>query len=287
MNFTLCGLSDLASIPGDIAYLMELVIIGDIICDVVAVSVVNLPQWNTDTLANGGISTMAGGTGLNNAVHASNYIKWLQKYDNYHNDIKIHIFSSTCDDVNGRICQLKLRECEPILVNHSISPPIEPSPANKQMNIPMINRTSTCIVISGPKDRCFITDRGCISNLAVDWFCPGDILGFDELLPWSPPTHSSVVKKVNDSADAEEAGSSHEPLLLAVSTRRHNYTNASFDPLYCEGKRHIHIAGYYNCNTLPIRLPEFLRQVCTYAYISISVYSVFMYVPLFSTISIV
>jgi len=202
---------------------MDLIIIGDVICDVVAVNIANLPHWNTDTLAS--ISLLAGGTGLNNAVHASNYIKWLQKVNNLDADIKVHIFSSICDDSNGRICQSKLQELEPVLINHSIIPPTEPSSANKEINIPMLHRTSTCIVISGSNDRCFITDRGCISNLAIDWFCPRDILGFD-----------------------------HQP-ILSSSSPSSSSTNESYS------KRHIHIAGYYNCNTLPIGLPEFLKKV--------------------------
>lgn len=244
---------------------MDLIIAGDIICDVVASDVTNLPIWNTDSLAKGGILTMAGGTGLNNSVHAANYILWLQK-QSIQSNIKIHIFSSTCDDTNGKICKERLNQFKPILVDHSIIPPIQPSFSNGQMNIPMLYRTSTCIVISGSKDRGFITDRGCISNLAVDWFNPSDILGFDV------NESSSTEQQVNITSINDNNSIFNDESQSQSNSHSQSQSSNKLNQLYSKGKRHIHIAGYYNCTTLPIGLPDFLKQVCQHLCIYLCIY---------------
>ena len=151
---------------------MDLVILGDIFCDIIASKVQSLPKWNTDTLARGGIHTMAGGTGLNNAIHAANYIEWLlasgdESNIQYHN-FKVHLFGSVCNDVNGNICKLRINNLSPILIDHCISPPIV-------TEIPFT--TSTCIVLSGEEDRCFITDRGCNLILNSSWFDREGLIG--------------------------------------------------------------------------------------------------------------
>ena len=211
---------------------MDLVILGDIFCDILANNVKSLPQWNTDVLAQK-ISTVAGGTGLNTSVHAANYVQWLSKSPKHMEDIKVHLFSAVCNDSLGQICKDRLKDYFPTLVDRVIHAPVEHV------------STGSCIVISGHEDRCFITDRGCIRHLAVNWFPEHDLLG-------------SEIPSTSPSAAAANYGTNE----LTVHTNNRI--------------RHLHIAGYYNCDSLSNGLCDLLCKVKSILYVKRMTYKFFL-----------
>lgn len=137
----------------------RLAVIGDIFLDIVATGVNELPsKWSTDSLASS-ISLLPGGSALNLTVQAANY--------NIINDYKalVSIYSGVGSDQSGLQCKQKLKEAgvqDKVLMNEHF-------------------RTGTCIVISGEADRSFITDRGCVDDINVDWFDYEDITDSDHL----------------------------------------------------------------------------------------------------------
>lgn len=131
-------------------------IIGDIFFDIVAKDVRVLPaRWSTDTLASS-IQQIPGGSALNCSMHASNYLEYK-----CNTNMKIAVFSAVGNDIAGQTCKdtLATKGCieDNVVVKDNL-------------------RTGSCIVISGDNERCFITDRGCVNDLAIDWFPLSDIL---------------------------------------------------------------------------------------------------------------
>jgi sugar/nucleoside kinase (ribokinase family) len=126
----------------------EIIIIGDIYCDMIALGVKLPDAWGTDTLSKE-IKVVAGGSALNITVHAANYSAHLNEI------VKLHLLSCTGKDFQGQVCRDALdHRCidrSRVIVNESV-------------------RTGSCIVLSGATDRSFITDRGCIKDLKIDWF---------------------------------------------------------------------------------------------------------------------
>lgn len=152
----------------------EIIVIGDIFCDIIATDVINLPAgWGTDTLSKE-IKVIAGGTALNITVHGANYSAHLNN-----GVVKLHLLSCTGNDFQGKVCRDALDhfciDTSRVIVNEFV-------------------RTGSCIVLSGATDRSFVTDRGCIKDLEMKWF--------DQKELFSPSTS------------------------------------------------HIHVGGFYNCDTL-------------------------------------
>jgi sugar/nucleoside kinase (ribokinase family) len=160
----------------------DLVIIGDVFCDIIALDVKLIDSWGTDTLSKE-IRVLAGGSALNIAVHGANYSVLLGSH------VKIRFFSETGNDFQGDVCRRAL--------NHLC---IDSSNLNSKIG----NRTGSCIVLSGATDRSFVTDRACIKDLSLNCFEEKDYLS--------------------------------------------------------ESNGHIHIGGFYNCDTLQAEVPELLRR---------------------------
>ena len=136
---------------------------GDIFFDIIANNVKKLPIWGGDTLASS-VELKPGGSCLNTIVHASDYAKYGLHLDE--SLIDLHIFSAIgSNDKQGELCYNYLNEHIPFQNNRCVK----------------IDGFSTpsCIVISGSNDRCFISDRGCIAQLLLNWF------QYDELVKCS------------------------------------------------------------------------------------------------------
>jgi sugar/nucleoside kinase (ribokinase family) len=124
-------------------------VLGDVFCDIVCTNVNSLPQWNSDTLSSS-ISMMAGGSALNTLVHASAYMEFCKI-----TNIEFRLFSAVGDDSQGSICRSKL---------------IHPLIKSEVVVMPNGERTGTCVVITNPTDRAFVTDRGCVENISLSYF---------------------------------------------------------------------------------------------------------------------
>ena len=162
--------------------LKNLVIIGDVFCDIIALDVKLIDSWGTDTLSKE-IRVLAGGSALNIAIHGANYSALFGSH------VKIHFFSEIGTDFQGEVCRKAL--------NHQC---IDSSKLNAKIG----NRTGSCIVLSGATDRSFVTDRGCIKDLSLNCFEEKDYLS--------------------------------------------------------ESNGHIHVGGFYNCDTLQAEVPELLKR---------------------------
>lgn len=160
----------------------DLVVVGDVFCDIIALGVKLIDTWGTDTLSSD-IRVLAGGSALNIAVHGANYSALLG------NNVKIRFFSETGTDFQGDVCRRAL--------DHNC---IDSSKLNAKIG----NRTGSCIVLSGATDRSFVTDRGCIRDLSLNCFDEKDYLS--------------------------------------------------------ESSGHVHVGGYYNCDTLQAEVPELFRR---------------------------
>jgi sugar/nucleoside kinase (ribokinase family) len=121
-------------------------IIGDLFCDILA-STQNLPTWGTDTLASG-IQLLPGGSAFNSAVYASKYTR-LKEYP-----IQISLYGAVGNDMFSGIMKKAIHDND--IVDHVVARPGA--------------RTGSCIVMSSNKDRCFITDRGVVDEMKLEWF---------------------------------------------------------------------------------------------------------------------
>ena len=130
---------------------MHIAIIGDIFCDILASRLPQLPQWGEDSLAP--IQILPGGSALNTTIHCAQYINFM------HGSLEVVLHSAVGDDSQAVICCEALRSdgIRTNIVKRSDS------------------RTGTCLVLSGNSDRAFITDRGCINDMTLEWFDINDI----------------------------------------------------------------------------------------------------------------
>jgi len=134
-------------------------VIGDIYFDIIATGVEKLPsKWSTDTLATS-IIQRAGGSSLNTSIHASHYGQFRNR------DIDTINLSAVGDDDFGLSCRKELSRAKVI----------------DKVIMKSGHRTGSCIVLTGLQDRCFVTDRGCINDMKIDWFNLNDILQTDHL----------------------------------------------------------------------------------------------------------
>jgi sugar/nucleoside kinase (ribokinase family) len=129
-------------------------IIGDSFCDIIAGSMESLPKLGGDVLAN--ISLVAGGSGLNSAVHAANYCKYRDV------PVSIELVTAVGRDFQGDIC-MQAVDTERI---HLVC-------AREHTH-----GTGTCIVLSGLSDRSFVTDRACVGHMSLSWY-DSDTRGFE------------------------------------------------------------------------------------------------------------
>jgi len=193
--------------------MIRISIIGDLFCDILA-STQKLPTWGTDTLASG-IQLLPGGSGLNSAIHATKYIA----YKDY--PIKISLCGAVGEDMFSSIMKRAIEDNA--IEDHVVTKPGA--------------RSGSCIVMTSHmySDRCFITDRGVVDDMALGWFreeslIPSDtkhvhIGGFYNLGKLKDEIHS-VLKKalegglttsLNPQFDATDKWDSIEPLAPFLS----------------------------------------------------------------------
>lgn len=129
----------------------NIAVIGDIFCDILASNMASLPRWGEDMLSS--ISILPGGSALNTTVHCANYSHFNI------NRITVTLHSAVGCDSQAAVC------CEKLLQDDAISTNIIKVPNS---------RTGTCLVLSG-EDRAFVTDRGVVNDMVLDWFNLDDI----------------------------------------------------------------------------------------------------------------
>lgn len=137
--------------------MVQLSIIGDIFCDVLA-SIDGLPifNWGEDRRSPQ-ISILPGGAGLNTSCHAANYSRHVKG-----GLLNINFFSAVGNDCQGQLCLDTIEKDE--LINNCIVKS-------------KTDRTATCIVLSGQSDRTFISDHSsCLSTMSMSWFDEEKIL---------------------------------------------------------------------------------------------------------------
>ena len=137
-------------------------ILGDVFCDIIASGLGDsLPAWGEDKLA--GISIFPGGSALNIAMHGATYAKFVES-----RVFEVALFSAIGNgDFYSKFVENELDALSPLLKNHVL----------KRSH----QRTGTCIVLSGKKDRCFITDRGCMQEMNLSWFSWDLLLNADHI----------------------------------------------------------------------------------------------------------
>lgn len=123
-------------------------ILGDSFCDIVASDMDGLPKQGGDVLAR--IGLCAGGSGLNSTVHGANYVAV------FGSAVSFELYSAVGTDFQGNICAAALN-------NPKIASVLSKTHGYS---------TGTCIVLSANGDRSFVTDRGCVNEMKLDWFLP-------------------------------------------------------------------------------------------------------------------
>lgn len=206
-------------------------IIGDTFCDIVS-RVCRLPsEWGIDVLAQSDINIIPGGSCLNTTVHCAHYhCKNLSSTtplspssssdDGISSNTFIKIFSCYGNDVQGKICNNYIDSHRGLnIINKCIT----------HSNA----RTGTCVVLSGPSDRSFITSRGCITDMKLNLF------DYHELIQCN---HLHIAGYYNCTSLIDDI-----PSLLHDIHINHKDVTVSLNPQYdATGKwdRLQHIAGY-------------------------------------------
>jgi sugar/nucleoside kinase (ribokinase family) len=116
--------------------------------DILACDVKELPGWGQDSLASS-IQLIPGGSAFNIVAHGANYSHHLSK------NITFNFVSVVGEDQHGMICKQAIINTPSVIDN---------------VIIKSGNRTGSCIVISNKYDRCFVTDRGVVDEMRIDWF---------------------------------------------------------------------------------------------------------------------
>eukprot|EP01038_Epipyxis_sp_PR26KG_P007449 gene7449-10153_t len=142
----------------------KVAVIGDIFCDILTSGIVNLPQWEADTLSNG-IELMAGGGGLNTCKHAENYAIWSNK------NIVFSLCSVVGEDYWGTVCLESLQSLNMNIINTEF--------ILKDQQFP----TGVCIVLSSLEkaSRGFISCRGWVGEMMLDQFNFSSIIQHDHI----------------------------------------------------------------------------------------------------------
>lgn len=134
----------------------RITIFGDIFLDIMATEIKKLPTWGTDTLSNS-INMLPGGSAFNTCVHAAKFTE----FKNY--PLIIRLCGAIGEDSSSQIFKDRLHEAVPIIEDGILACPG--------------HRTGKCVVLSSVNDRCFVTDRGVVDEMDLDWF------SYDSLLP--------------------------------------------------------------------------------------------------------
>ena len=131
-------------------------IVGDSFCDIIASNLSRLPSWGEDSAGN--INSFPGGSALNIAAHSSRYSKYALSKKSIDESVWIRIFSALGNGYQAKVCidLIDSVKQEGFLQDEIV----------RRQNL----QTGTCIVMSGTKDRCFITDRGCMRTMSLSWF---------------------------------------------------------------------------------------------------------------------
>jgi hypothetical protein len=148
-----------------------LTIIGDTFCDVIAVDLNEMPQWGGDSLTK--IQIHAGGSALNITVHGAAYLEYKARLSlpppppspsssssaqlSPPPQLRIKLLSCTGSDLQGQVCKAQLGRFPSIIDTSGVLSRDE-------------WRTGSCVVLSGRLDRSFVTDRGCIDQMSLDYF---------------------------------------------------------------------------------------------------------------------
>ena len=131
-------------------------ILGDIFCDIAALGLKDMPKWGGDVF--GSIKILPGGSGLNSTRHAANYARLSGK------SVSNVLFSACGDDTWGNMCRESLNQ--PLIVSRVVTSSYA---------------TASCLVLSGPSDRAFVTDKGCLAYMSATWFDEQELLTGDHL----------------------------------------------------------------------------------------------------------
>ena len=138
----------------------KVTIIGDMFCDIIANGVGNMPEWGEDEVIDSPVVLRAGGSGLNTSI-------WLHNLSNKIQVRSPRTFSRNGSDAFTATLIDSINAAGLKLVPTSTLPCIchEGDDEDSKMICEIENdrldwKTGTCVCISGPTDRSFITYRG-------------------------------------------------------------------------------------------------------------------------------
>jgi sugar/nucleoside kinase (ribokinase family) len=178
----------------------RIVVLGDTFFDVCAAPVSNLPRWDTDTLAP--IETFPGGSAVNIASHGAAFCTWKK------NNTSFILYSAVGSDAQGVACRSYFENNMRVINRTSVRPD---------------EKTATCIVMSSPtRGRCFISSRGALENIRLDWF------NLDPM--WADP----FVRHIHISGFFNMPSFQPDAHLLCSEARRRGLTT-SLNPQYDAG----------------------------------------------------
>jgi sugar/nucleoside kinase (ribokinase family) len=138
---------------------MRFHVFGDAFVDIVAQNVSDLPKWGTGTEASE-ISNLPGGSALNTSVHLKNLLK-EERGEDEHEVVLFTALGGTVDSRNPD--EVEGDWAAKVLQNHleEIGVILRPKWLKNKP-------TGTCIVLSGNKDRAFITSAGAVGLFHPD-----------------------------------------------------------------------------------------------------------------------
>jgi len=125
-------------------------IIGDAFCDVMCSGVANMPRWGEDELVDSPIELLPGGSAANCASWVASLSYSEGNPDEDAVRVVPRLFTRIGSDVFGQCLQSHARASLVILASSSYV---------------LDESTGTCVVISGKKDRGFVTHRGAVGRL--------------------------------------------------------------------------------------------------------------------------
>mmetsp|Transcript_12589 Transcript_12589/g.19017 ORF Transcript_12589/g.19017 Transcript_12589/m.19017 type:complete len:331 (+) Transcript_12589:172-1164(+) len=226
----------------------SIAVFGDIFCDIVASSMSTMPNWGEDVLAP--IRIVAGGSGLNTTLHAAAFAASGES------GVRMTLFSAVGDDAQGIICQRALHQ-DYVDSRVVIRPDLQ---------------TGTCIVLSG-QDRGFVTDRGCIQHMSLEWF-PCWVNGVEEATHvhcagyYNCDNMKPHWEEIFQKARSRGVGTSVNPQFDASGQWDGVYDLCPWlDLIFCNEHEAHAMAG---CTSSRQAASEFLRRGCRYVVITSS-----------------
>jgi sugar/nucleoside kinase (ribokinase family) len=152
-------------------------ILGDSFCDIITSNLSAFPRVGGDALA--AIRLTAGGSALNTALHGAHFALTILD-----GNVAFEALTAVGNDYQVLFAAIFLQYCNFILYylclsfTHSVHH-AQGSICSEAMNHPLLKQsvckdhgysTGTCIVLSHGGDRSFITDRGCVDRMSLQWF---------------------------------------------------------------------------------------------------------------------